>query len=424
MTAPVLMPKNSDTMTEGKVIRWLKSEGEHVSFGDTLVEIETDKVDLELEAPVDGVLRKIVVPAASTAAVGQVLGVIGAADEDISAFLPNDVSTAVPSVQSPASPTKRGSDPVPERVEISDFRDRVFASPWARSKAARAKIDLNHVAGSGPEGRVIGQDIDRAIAAASGISSPISPSAARCDSDAAVAVEPEFRDEPLSLMRQAIARRLARSLGPVPHFFLTIEADMKHAVELRQSANVLNSQLKLSFNDIIVKACATALQTHPEVNATFMGDRIRSFRRVHIGIAVAVETGGVITPVLRDCDRKSLYQISEEAKELAARARSRKLMPSEYAGATFSVSNLGMMGIEEFSAIINPPESAILAVGAVSQKPVVNQGRIEIGYRCKMTLSCDHRVLDGIAGARFLRTLQGILENTTSFGYPLRTSLT
>jgi len=421
MAAPVLMPKNSDTMTEGKVIRWLKNEGEHVSFGDTLVEIETDKVDVELEATGDGVLRKILVPDASTAAVGQVLGVIGVADEDISAYLPNDASTALSSVQSVASPIKRGSDPVPERVETPDlFRGRVFASPMARLKAARAKIDLNHISGSGPGGRVIGQDIDRAIAAASGISAAISSSAARSDSDAAaVAVEPEFRDEPLSPMRQAIATRLARSLGPVPHFYLTIEADMKRALELRQGANALDPELRLSFNDIIIKACATALQARPEVNATFMGDRIRTFRRVHIGIVVAVEAGGVITPVLRDCDRKGLYRISKEAKELAARARNRKLMPSEYAGATFSVSNLGMMGIEEFSAIINPPEGAILAVGAVLQKPVVNQGRIEIGYRCKMTLSCDHRVLDGVTGARFLRTLQEILENATSFGQAL-----
>jgi pyruvate dehydrogenase E2 component (dihydrolipoamide acetyltransferase) len=416
MAAPVLMPKNSDTMTEGKVIRWLKNEGEHVSFGDTLVEIETDKADLELEATGDGLLRKILVPDASTAAVGQVLGVIGAVDEDISAFLPNDASTAVFSIQSAASPIKRSSDPVPERVETPGlFQDRAFASPLARSKAARAKIDLNDVSGSGPGGRVIGQDVDRAIAAASGISGAISPFAAVRDS-AAVTVEPEFRDEPLSPMRQAIATRLARSLGPVPHFFLTIGADMKHAVELRQSASALGPQLKPSFNDIIIKACAAALQIHPEVNATFMGDRIRTYRRVHIGIAVAVEAGGVITPVLRDCDRKSLDQISKEAKELADRARNRKLMPSEYAGATFSVSNLGMMGIEEFSAIINPPEGAILAVGAVLQKPVVNQGRIEIGYRCKMTLSCDHRVLDGVTGARFLRTLQGILKNTSSFG--------
>lgn len=227
----------------------------------------------------------------------------------------------------------------------------------------------------------------------------------------AVAVGPEFADEPLSSMRRVIASRLVQSKGPVPHFYLTVEVDMTRARELRESANLLNADLKLSYNDIIIKACAAALRQNPEVNASFQGDSIRYYHRVHIGVAVATDGGGLITPVIRNCDAKSLLDISREAKDLAARGRTRKLMPEEYAGSTFSISNLGMMGIEEFSAIINPPEGAILAVGAVAEKPVVVGGRIEVGLRCRMTLSCDHRVIDGAMGAKFLQTLKQILEN-------------
>lgn len=212
-------------------------------------------------------------------------------------------------------------------------------------------------------------------------------------------------------MRKIIATRLTQSLGPVPHFYLTIEVDMRRAMELRQSANNLNPDLKLTYNDIIVKACAAALRARPDANASFNGESIRTYNRIHIGIAVPVDGGGLITPVIHDCDQKTLQQVSHEAKDLVARARSRKLAPNEYMGATFSVSNLGMMGIDQFSAIINPPEGAILAVGAVVEKPVVTEHRIEIGHRCRMTLSCDHRVIDGAIGAGFLQTLQSILEN-------------
>jgi pyruvate dehydrogenase E2 component (dihydrolipoamide acetyltransferase) len=404
MAVLVLMPKNSDTMAEGKVIRWLKSEGESVLSGDALVEIETDKVNLELEATAEGVLRKIVVPESATVPVGQVLAVIGTASEDISRLVPNDTTPEVSPVQPAASRVKVGSDPG-HPVAPDVFSNRVMASPWARSKAERENIDLHYVAGTGPGGRVIGQDVDRIIADRRSLS------AAHPDFGAdGLPAESDFLDEPLSSMRQAIASRLARSLGPVPHFYLTVEMDMKHAVELRQSASALVPPLTLSFNDIIIKACATALRSHPAVNTAFMGDRIRTFKRIHIGMVVAIESGGLITPVLRDCDRKNLSTISEEASKLAARARDRKLLPSEYTGATFTVSNLGMRGIEEFSAIINPPEAAILAVGAVAEKPVVSGGRIEIGHRCRMTLSCDHRIVDGATGAAFLRTLQRIVE--------------
>jgi len=282
---------------------------------------------------------------------------------------------------------------------------------------------LNLIAGSGPAGRIVRQDVERAALLAVGTRAARFPQAAGAGAPApaprpAVPARPapsptgpEFYDEPLSSMRKIIAARLIQSKGPVPHFYLTIEVDMARAKELRESANALNPDLTLSYNDIILKACAAALQLHPQVNASFQGDSIRYYRRIHLGIAVALEEGGLITPVIRNGEGKSLQEISREAKDLIPRARNRKLIPDEYTGATFTVSNLGMLGIEEFSAVINPPEGAILAVGAVAEKPVVVKGRIEVGLRCRMTLSCDHRVVDGAMGAKFLQTLKQILEN-------------
>jgi len=284
-------------------------------------------------------------------------------------------------------------------------------------------LDLNRIAGSGPAGRIVRQDVERAAAlavgtraarageVASAVALPPAQPPILPRRPAPTPTGPEFYDEPLSLMRKAIAARLVQSKAPVPHFYLTIEVDMGRAKELRESANALNPELRLSYNDIMLKACAAALQLHPQVNASFQGEAIRYYRRIHLGVAVAVEDGGLITPVIRHCESKSLQDISYEAKDLIARARARKLNPDEYTGATFSISNLGMMGIEEFSAVINPPEGAILAVGAVEEKPVVVKGRVEVGLRCRITLSCDHRVVDGATGARFLQTLKQILEN-------------
>ena len=284
-------------------------------------------------------------------------------------------------------------------------------------------LDLARIAGSGPAGRVVRQDVERAAALAvgtragrvpeaigAGVPAPL-PQPALPRRPAPVSTGPEFYDEPLSSMRKVIATRLVQSKAPVPHFYLTIEADMGRAKELRDSARALNPELSLSYNDIILKACAAALELHPQVNASFQGEAIRYYRRIHLGLAVSLEDGGLITPVIRDCAGKSLQDISSEAKELIARARSRKLNPDEYIGATFTISNLGMLGIEEFLAVINPPEGAILAVGAVMEKPVVVKGQVEVGLRCRMTLSCDHRVVDGATGAKFLQTLKQILEN-------------
>lgn len=450
MAARVLMPKGSDTMTEGKVLKWLKREGDAVSSGDAVVEIETDKVDMEVETPAEGVLRKVLVAEGQTVPVGQLLGVIGGANEDIAALLRDSKpAAAAPAPQAaplpvaappkpPAAAAGPATAPAMEKKPVaapsapapapqvsmpaaaaapSPDGARILASPLARRIAREKGVDLSRVAGSGTAGRIIRQDIDRALASAPAATPARTreaappPKPAPVPKPAAAPAGAEFQDEPLSSMRKTIAARLAQSLGPVPHFYLTIVVDMHRAKELRESANSLEAELKLSYNDIILKACAAALRVHPEVNASFQGDKIRTFYRVHLGMAVAVDGGGLITPVLRDADSKSLQQISREARELAGRARARKLQPEEYSGSTFSVSNLGMLGIEEFSAVINPPEGAILAVGAVTDEPVVTDHRVEIGTRCRLTLSCDHRVVDGATGAKFLQTLKQILEN-------------
>lgn len=445
MAVKVLMPKGSDTMTEGKVLKWLKKEGEPVATGDTLLEIETDKVDMEVEAMGSGVLRKILVDAGKSVPVGEVLAVIGKADEDISAFTkasapaptagakptPAPVAahsgSAMPVATSTSTPPAVGGTlPPPAAPEAEG---RVLASPLARRMAQQMGLDLNLVTGSGPGGRIIRQDVERMaaisagarrLAAGLGAETPAPVQAPGVGPVPASPLPrptmpapggPEFYDEPLSSMRKVIASRLVQSLGPVPHFYLSIDVDMQRAKELRESANLLDPNLKLSYNDIILKACAAALRQHPEVNASFQGESIRYHNRVHLGMAVAVDGGGLITPVIRNCDNKSLSDIARETKDLVARARNRKLLPNEYVGSTFSVSNLGMMGIEEFTAVINPPEGGILAVGAVAEKAVVVDGRVVAGLRCRLTLSCDHRVVDGATGARFLQTLKQILEN-------------
>jgi pyruvate dehydrogenase E2 component (dihydrolipoamide acetyltransferase) len=436
MAVRVLMPKGADTMTEGKVLKWLKAEGEGVSVGSAIVEIETDKVDMEVEATGDGVLRKILVPAGQTVPVGQILAIVGAPGEDISGLLASGGSVPNASFATAATSTslapEASSAPITTSVpaslsgeltlagcekilpEAPVRSERVTASPLARRIAREKGIDLSRVTGRGPGGRIIGGDVERAMVSQFG-SPPasISPTqAGQAPPDRSFSAPgPAFRDESLSSMRKTIATRLTQSLGPVPHFYLTIEVDMRRAKELRQAAVALDPELKLTYNDIIVKACAVALRKHPEVNASFLADRIRFHNRIHIGIAVAVDEGGLLMPIVRDCDQKTLQQISRESKELVARIRARKLSPEEYAGATFSVSNLGMMGIDEFSAVINPPEGAILAVGKVLEKAVVSDGRVTIGHRCRMTLSCDHRVMDGATGAKFLHTLRGLLES-------------
>jgi len=433
MAVKVMMPKGSDTMTEGKVLKWLKKEGDAISTGDTVVEIETDKVDMEVEAMGGGVLRKILVDVGKVVPVGELLAVIGKSDEDISALVkPNGAAKAGAAAQVPtdgggAGPTPSAPHPTPSPQSPAPspavaVGGRVLASPLAKRMAKEMGLEIADISGTGPNGRVIRQDVERraalAPAARVAASGPVSvPTPTRAPAPpwprrpAPSPTGPEFSDEPLSSMRKVIATRLVQSKAPVPHFYLAIEVNMQRAKELRESANLLDPELKLSYNDIILKACAAALRQNPEVNASFQGDSIRYHHRIHLGMAVATDGGGLITPVLRNADTKSLAEIAGETKDLAARARTRKLLPEEYAGSTFSISNLGMMGIDEFSAVINPPEGAILAVGAVAEKPVVVDGRVEPGLRCRLTLSCDHRVVDGAIGAKFLQSLKQILEN-------------
>ena len=453
MAVKVMMPKGSDTMTEGKVLKWLKKEGDAISTGDTVVEIETDKVNMEVEAMGSGVLRKILVAADKVVPVGELLAVIGKADEDISALVKANgaakagvrsqepgVSTHAPTVAaggtvadlkisaaqaSASAPPETHLQPSPQSpapAPLAAVGGRVLASPLAKRMAKEMGLEIAEITGTGPNGRIIRQDVERRAAlapapraAAGGAVGVPTPSRAPAPllprRPAPAPTGPDYSDEPLSSMRKVIATRLVQSKAPVPHFYLAIEVNMQRAKELRESANLLDPELKLSYNDIILKACAAALRQNPEVNASFQGESIRYHHRIHLGMAVATDGGGLITPVLRNADTKSLAEISSESKELAARARTRKLLPEEYAGSTFSISNLGMMGIDEFSAVINPPEGAILAVGAVAEKPVVVDGRVEAGLRCRLTLSCDHRVVDGATGAKFLQSLKQILEN-------------
>lgn len=406
----VVMPKLSEAMETGRVIKWLKKEGDAVAGGEVIAEIETDKADIELEAFGSGVLRKIVTPAGERAPVGNLIGVIADPGEDISealaqALAPTPVAPAT-QAPPPAAPPRPSPAPVsqaptpmpapaPAREPAAPAGARVKASPLAKKIAAQAGVDLRVLQGSGPGGRIIRRDVEAAVSRA----------------PAAVPTAPgiEYQDVPLSSIRAAIAKRMAQAKGPVPHFYLTAEIAMDRAWQLREELNALEGQPKVSITDMVIKACALALEKHRGVNASFQGDTIRVHYRVHIGIAVALEEG-LITPVLRDCDRRSLTQIAVEGRALVERARNRRLRAQELSGATFTVSNLGMFDVDEFSAIINPPEGAILAVGAVVQKPVAEGDRLTIGRRMRVTLSCDHRAMDGATGARFLQDLKRLLE--------------
>lgn len=421
----VVMPKLSEAMETGKVIKWLKKEGDRVQGGDILAEIETDKADVEMEAFGSGVLRKILVPDGQRAPVGALIAVIAEPDEDISGLLAGagapapEVSrrpAAVPPQPSPedhaarppspaAAPSAPRRETVPTAVETGVAAAaggpaaRPKASPLARKIAAQKGVDLRLIQGSGPGGRIVRRDVEAAAVAA--------PAAVPTAAPGVPAVE--YEDRPLTAIRATIARRMPLAKAPVPHFYLTTEVAMDRAWDLREELNRLEGQPKISVNDFVIRATALALMQHPEVNASFQGETIRVWHRAHLGIAVALDEG-LITPVLRDCQAKSLGQIALEARDLVERARARKLRAHELSGATFSISNLGMFDVSEFSAIINPPEGAILAVGSVRRVPVVEGEGLGVGRRMSLTLSCDHRVMDGAMGARFLQTLRRLLE--------------
>jgi len=430
MITKVLMPKLSDAMETGKVIKWLKKEGDTIKGGDVIAEIETDKANVEIEAFGAGVLRKIVVGEGGQVPVGDMIGVIADPADDIGAVASAPSAPAA----APTSPPKSAEAPAPlpamesyrsvpatssvvpmtAAPAAAPERDgRVKASPLARKIAAQSGVDLRLLQGTGPGGRIVRRDVESAAAAPRPAAAPAAVAAAPTAPRPQFVIPPrtgaEHEDRALTPMRAAIAKRMPLSKSPVPHFYVTSEVSMDRAWALRAELNGLEGQPKVSVTDLVIKACALALLKNPGVNAQLQGDKLRIFHRVHIGIAVALEEG-LITPVLRDCDVKPLAQIAVEARDLAERARAGKLRAQEFSGATFSISNLGMYDVEEFSAIINPPEGAILAVGSVLEKPVIDHGQIRAGRRMKMTISCDHRAMDGAMGARFLQDVKRLLE--------------
>ena len=389
MASRVVMPKLTDTMEEGVLLAWKKREGDPVEAGDVLAEIETDKAIMDLEAFASGILRKVLVQEGATVMSGTLIGVIGGADEDINQAL-TDAITAAPSMGAGTIPTvPPAAGPTPTLPRGSE-ETRVSASPRAKAMAADRGIDLSTIAGTGPGGRIVEQDVMKA---------PV-PTTQSLSAGT---------DQPLSQMRKAIARATTQSKAPIPHFYLTSEINMERAEQFRNQYKS-NRVMHPSINDLVIKAAAIALTRHPAINASFIGHAIRRHERVDIGIAVGIDDG-LITPVIRNCGVKSLGEISNESKALIERARSKHLQPQEYADATFSISNLGMFDVENFIAVLIPPQAASIAVGSIRDVPVVKEGRIEAGRRMKVTLSCDHRALDGVQGAGFLKEFKHILEH-------------
>ncbi len=411
MAEIVRMPKLSDTMTEGVVAEWHKKVGDAVESGEVLAEIETDKATMEFESFQDGVLLHVGVEKGATAAVDSILAILGEAGEDVSALLAADAAAPAVAEEAPAAAPAPTPAPAPAPtpapapmpapvaaapvapVPAASVSGKIKASPLAVRLAAELGFDLRHIQGTGDGGRIVKRDIENYVPApAAGMGAVESSS-----------------DQPVSQMRKVIARRLAESKFTAPHFYLKLSVDMDAAVEARKAINAQEG-VKVSFNDMVVKAVSLALKKHPGVNSAWMDTFIRTHEHVHIGVAVAVEDG-LLVPVVRHADRKSLSEIGAEVKDYAGKARDKKLQPSDWEGNTFTISNLGMFGIEDFTAIINPPDACILAVGGISDVPVVRDGAVVPGKVMKLTLSCDHRVVDGAMGAAFLQEVKSLLEH-------------
>ncbi|MEJ6711376.1 MAG: pyruvate dehydrogenase complex dihydrolipoamide acetyltransferase [Flavobacteriales bacterium] len=403
MAEIVRMPRLSDTMTEGTVAQWHKKVGDPIAEGDLLAEIETDKATMEFESFQEGVLLHIGVEEGATAAVDSILAILGEKGEDVKSLLEADAKPAqVAEVEKPVAVEKVSvpapveipvAAPVAAPVQTSNTSGRTVASPLAKRLAQEKGLDISTIAGSGDGGRIIKRDVDTYQA----------------PSVFASVNQESFTEEPVSQMRKVIARRLAESKFSAPHFYLSISVDMDNAIAARKAINAL-PDTKVSFNDLVVKACAMALREHPTVNSSWREDVIRRNQHVNIGIAVAVDDG-LLVPVVRFTDTKSLTGISGEVKEYAQKAKDKKLQPADWEGSTFTISNLGMFGIDEFTAIINTPDACILAVGGIQQIPVVKDGLVVPGNVMKLNLSCDHRVVDGASGAAFLNTLKTYLQN-------------
>jgi len=417
----IKMPRLSDTMEEGTVATWLKQEGDQVEEGDILAEIETDKATMEFESFYEGTLLHIGVAEGETAAVDSVLAVIGPEGTDVSAVLNNNSGGTQKSSSSKKDNSAKESKSESEEKESSEVQhedesgDRIFASPLAKKMAADKGIDLGNVKGSGENGRIVKKDIEnhkpqQQEASAKAKSEP----AAKTESESKVeaympAGEESFEEIKNSQMRKTIAKRLGESKFTAPHYYLTVEVNMENAILSRKQINAI-PDTKVSYNDMVIKASAIALRKHPQVNSQWTGDATKIAKHIHIGVAVAVDEG-LVVPVLNFADQMSMTQIGGNVKDLAGKARNKKLQPKEMEGSTFTVSNLGMFGITEFTSIINQPNSAILSVGAIVEKPVVKDGQIVVGNTMKVTLACDHRTVDGATGAKFLETLKRYLEN-------------
>lgn len=423
-------------MEEGQISRWVKSEGDNFDANETLAEVDTDKATMEMTALAGGTLLKILKGEGETAALGEPIAIVGKAGEDISGLLKEiswngsakaapataPAEERVPTTEKPETVAKEGEKELekeipqekvapapavePASATAAPASGRMIVSPIAARMAAENSIDLKSVSGSGPNGRIIKRDIEEALAGEAK-----KPAAAKAFTPSTVVGASAYHDEPTSQMRRVIASRLAESIGPIPTFYLTVEIEMDNALALRKQVNAnLSDEEKISVNDIIVKVAAMSLLKHPFANSSYQDKTIRFYEQADIGVAVAIDEG-LITPVIRGANHKGFAEISAEIKDLAAKARAKKLQPEEYTGATFSISNLGMFGIKEFTAIINPPEAGILAVGGATPTPVVRDGEIVIRNMMHVTMSCDHRVVDGATGAKFLQTFKQMLEN-------------
>ncbi|RED48490.1 pyruvate dehydrogenase complex dihydrolipoamide acetyltransferase [Seonamhaeicola aphaedonensis] len=409
----VTMPRLSDTMEEGTVALWIKKEGDTVEEGDILAEIETDKATMEFESFQSGTLLHIGLGEGESAKVDELLAIIGPAGTDVSEVAKN--FKVVASAESPKAEAPKAEAPKVETPKVQEAAkveskkeakakkpvkgERVFVSPLAKKMAEERGINLSHVTGTGENGRIVKFDIENFVPA----------SGAGAVGKFVPAGQEDYEDVPNSQMRKAIAKSLTKSKFSAPHYYLAVEFDMDNAIEFRKQFNSI-PDTKISFNDIVVKACALALKQHPQVNSQWFDDKMRLNNHVHIGVAVAVPDG-LVVPVVRFANEQSLPQIGAEVKELAGKARNKKLTPDEMSGSTFTVSNLGMFGIDYFTSIINQPNSAILSVGSIVQKPVVKEGQVVVGNTMKLTLACDHRTVDGATGAEFLQTLRGYIEN-------------
>jgi pyruvate dehydrogenase E2 component (dihydrolipoamide acetyltransferase) len=421
MPIEILMPALSPTMTEGNLAKWLKNEGEAVKPGDVIAEIETDKATMEVEAVDEGKLGKILVPAGSQGVkVNQPIALLLEEGEDASALAkaataapkaPPPAAAPAPAAAAPAPAAQQpAAAPAPASAPVATAAgERIFASPLARRMAQQAGVDLARLNGSGPHGRIVKADIDAALARGVPAAKPVAPVAAPA-SAAPVAGLPAFTEQPHSMMRKVIARRLVESKREAPHFYLTLDCNIDRLLHLRQEINAKREKDKISVNDFVIKACALALKQVPAANASWTENAVRLYQGSDVSVAVATP-GGLITPIIRSAETKSLSAISTEMKDLAARARENKLKPEEYQGGTFSVSNLGMFGIREFAAVINPPQGAILAVGAGEQRPIVKDNALAIATVMSCTLSVDHRVVDGAIGAEFLAAFKKLIED-------------